>query len=313
MRDAIPPKDRPSFFVASLDPAQIEKLENDLKEKGFDFSQPAHSRFSAKKEGVSCTVYASGKIVVQGKGMRDFIEFYLEPEILGSPVFTHAAVFADKTPRIGVDESGKGDFFGPLCIAGVYADEAGVDELVRMGVRDSKLLGDPAIERLARSVSQHFACHVVCIRPKRYNELYLQFGNLNTLLAWGHATVIEKLAQSTGCQEAHIDQFAAEWVVKRALAKKDVSVNLSQRHRGESDPVVAAASILARATFVRELKLLGEEFHIELPKGASPMTVKVGRQLVSKHGVEVLTQLGKVHFKTYQAILQSQLDFGRGA
>lgn len=234
--------------------------------------------------------------------MQEFIEFYLEPEILGNVSYTHRLSLLDQTERIGVDESGKGDFFGPLCVAGVYANGEAIIELSKMGVKDSKALGDATILKLAKGIAKNFVHSIVRISPKRYNELYRQFRNLNSLLAWGHASVIENLTSKTKCPRAIIDQFAAKHVVVTALKRKQIEIELTQQHRAESDVVVAAASILARAAFLEGLAALGERFGVVLPKGASALTQDVAREIVDKHGVDSLEELCKTHFKTYLAI-----------
>src|SRR5262249_50118448 len=153
--------------------------------------------------------------------------------------------------------------FGPLCIAGVYTDEQGIGELSKIGVRDSKKIGDEQIVVLARKIKASCRHHIVRINPSKYNELYAGFRNLNRLLAWGHATTIEQLAMESQCHRVIIDQFAAEEVVETALKRKGVRVELTQRHRGEEDLVVAAASILARDAFLLGLARLGEELGIK--------------------------------------------------
>lgn len=290
-------------FVTTIDLGLAPKLKSDLIDQGFEISTPPYTIFSAKKQGVSCTLYASGKLMVQGKQKEEFIAFYLEPEILKELSFTHPQSKADATPRIGIDEAGKGDFFGPLCVAGVYADEAGIQKLAELGVRDSKTLQDKTILSLASKIRSHFPHSIIRLFPLKYNELYDKFKNLNHLLAWGHATAIEELVQSTGCTRVIIDQFASEHVVENALKRKSLDVELTQRHRGEEDPVVAAASILARAAFVEGIDQLGKMIDTTLPKGASSIVVKTAKAIVAKHGQEILKKLGKVHFKTLSDIL----------
>jgi len=290
-------------FVTSIDLKIADRLLSDLTEKGFAISQPQHTIFSAKAKGLSCTLYSSGKLLVQGKEMQSFIEFYLEPEILKSVVHTYPDLTLDKTPRIGIDESGKGDFFGPLCVAGVYADSEGISELQKMGVKDSKTLTDKTIAAIGTKIRNNFAHHIVKINPQKYNEIYAQFKNLNRLLAWGHATAIENLVQQTECRKVIIDQFANEEVVKTAVKRKRMEIELTQRHRGEEDVVVAAASILARQTFVEGLDKLGVEYGIPLPKGASQAVIKAGKLFVIKWGLSILPCVAKMHFKTIESIL----------
>lgn len=293
----------PSTFVASADPSLADQMAADLIKQGFEITHPPHTLFSAKKKGVSCTFYQSGKLTVQGKEMGEFIEFYLEPTILKSFDFSHGNKLFDPTARIGIDESGKGDFFGPLCVAGVYAEGSQIGKLKELGVRDSKTLNDQTILRLAARIKKECVHHIVKINPSKYNQLIVQFGNLNKLLAWGHATTIEMLSEKTGCKKIIVDQFADERVVLTALKRKKLELDVSQRHRAEEDIVVAAASILARATFVDSIEQLERQFGLKLPKGASAQTIAAGKKFVSMHGREMLNEVGKVHFKTLDSIV----------
>ncbi|MCB1109892.1 MAG: ribonuclease HIII [Chlamydiia bacterium] len=294
---------KPASFVAEIDPSLAQKLKEDLLAQGFELSQPAYTLFQAKKQGVSCTFYESGKLMVQGKGKDDFISYYLEPEILGNLSYTYPETTHDTTPHIGVDEAGKGDVFGPLCVAALYADAQQITSLIQMGIRDSKRLSDPAIIKLAEKIKKECLHSIIKIFPKRYNELYEQFKNLNHLLAWGHATAIEELVEKSGCFDIIIDQFASEHVVENALRKKSLKVSLSQRHRGEEDIVVAGASILARAAFVQGIESLSKEFQLDLPKGASAQVVAAGQKFITTHGKQTLHQVAKLHFKTIQNFL----------
>lgn len=293
-------------YVVKIDLALSAKLEADLLNQGFELSRPLHTVFQAKKKGVSCTLYTSGKLTVQGKDKGEFIEFYLEP-LIGDFSYTHPTATADTHPHIGIDEAGKGDFFGPLVIAGVYADEAGIKKLIELGVQDSKRINDKIIDKLAPLIIKDFSHSIVRLNPKKYNELYQSFGNLNRLLAWGHATAIEELHKRTGCKNVLIDQFASESVVETALQRKKIDITLVQRHKGEEDPVVAAASILARHGFVHGIDQLGQQIGFDLPKGASALVIKAGRRLVQAKGPEILGDVAKLHFKTKQEILQQTL------
>lgn len=302
---------RPSIFVTTVNIEIADKLLQDLINQGFETSTPLYTIFSAKKKNLSCTLYKSGKLTVQGKETESFIEFYLEPEILKTFDFKYEkeSPLIDISPHIGIDESGKGDFFGPLCIAGVFAEGAAIADLKTIGVQDSKNISDIAIIKIGNKIKANYVHHIVKINPLKYNELYDQFKNLNLLLAWGHATVIEQLVIRTKCTNIVIDQFAAENVVVTALKRKKLEVSLTQRHRAEADLVVAAASILARQTFLEGLEQLGEQFSIDLPKGASSKTIAVGRNLVAKFGRESLNQVGKLHFKTLDSILGKESEY----
>jgi ribonuclease HIII len=295
-------------FVCEITRDRFKQLEIDLKGQGFTFTIPPYTIFSAKKQGISCTLYSSGKFTVQGKDKDDFIKFYLEPSILGNLSYSHPeTMIKDCTPHIGIDEAGKGDIFGPLCVGGVYADEKMITELVKMGICDSKKLSDETVLKKSLEIAKLCPYKVLVMHPEKYNELYEKFFNLNHLLAWGHATVIETLYEQTGCNSVIIDQFGHESLVQNALKKKALNIRLTQRHRGEEDVVVAASSIMARAKFLESLKRLGEPYDVLLPKGASKEVNLMCQKLYRSHGLSVLQKTTKMHFKPVQEILSQSL------
>jgi ribonuclease HIII len=298
------PPSKPTAFVTKVDLGIAQKLLQDLKDQGFAITKPQYTVFAAKKKGLSCTLYESGKLMVQGKETPRFMEFYLEPEILKTFDYSYGDLKLDTTARIGIDEAGKGDFFGPLCVAGVYAQGDTIVELKKIGVRDSKSMTDLAIIKLAKEIRKLCEISVVKINPLKYNDLYSKFQNLNHLLAWGHSTAIENLVQKTSCINVIIDQFAAEKVVESALKKKNLQVDLTQRHRGEEDIVVAAASIIARQEFLNGIDQLSSKWGIALPKGASRAVIMAGVKFLQQHGEEKLPEVGKCHFKTYQDVVK---------
>src|SRR5262249_29472685 len=143
-------ENKPTTFVAQVDISIAKKMMDDLRSQGFEITKPQYTIFSAKKKGVSCTLYESGKLTVQGKETHEFMEFYLEPQILGTFNYTYDTLDVDQTGRIGIDEAGKGDFFGPLCIGGVYAEGEGVLQMKSLGVRDSKTMSDQTILKMGK-------------------------------------------------------------------------------------------------------------------------------------------------------------------
>ncbi len=250
-----------------------------------------------------------GKLLVQGAGADEFLEFVLliHPEGSAPATGTPPMGLIDTTPHFGVDESGKGDYFGPLVVAGVYSDERSAHELVKLGCRDSKSFSDDrSIHNIAERIKKvpGVAWEVICIGPARYNELYAETGNLNRLLAWGHARVIAALhEQVPACPRALSDQFANEWVLKRALGARHLPVKLEQRPRAESDVAVAAASILARDRFVQWMQATAAAAGCAIPLGCAPHVVKAARAFVQKHGAERLREVAKLHFKVTAQVL----------
>jgi ribonuclease HIII len=205
--------------------------------------------------------------------------------------------------RIGIDESGKGDYFGPLVIAAVFVDATTQGELRLMEVRDSKKISDGRILEMAPDIKTICPHSVIAIGPQKYNELYAKIKNLNRLLAWGHAKALENLLERVTCERAISDQFGNERLILNALQDKGRKIVLEQRTKAESDLAVAAASILARAEFLLRLKRLSGEVGTTLPKGASPAVELAAKMIVKKHGRDRLDTVAKLHFKTTQAVL----------
>lgn len=300
-------------FTFKITPAQAEKLRAILEEKSFTFRTVPYTIFAAQKQKLSIQAYTSGKLLLQGKGTEEFIEFTLEPEILGEARLGYDEVHHPEMfqPHLGVDESGKGDFFGPLVIAGVYVEKELSRKLLDAGVKDSKqITSDKKALDLAGEIKEIVGPRwdVVVILPEKYNELYLKFKNLNRLLAWGHAKVIENLlTRWPACPRALSDQFADESLIQRALQERGKKIILEQRTKAESDIAVAAASVLARAAFLDRLEKLGEKVGVVLPKGASAQVKTAAREIVQKSGEAALRSVCKFHFKTYREVTQGDL------
>ncbi len=214
-----------------------------------------------------------------------------------------AATNLSSLSRIGIDESGKGDYFGPLVIAAVFVTPALEQDLALMQVRDSKKISDGRILEMAPDIRLLCPHSLVAIGPQRYNELYAKIKNLNRLLAWGHARALENLLQQVDCDLAIADQFGDERLILNALQEKGKQIRLVQRTKAESDLAVAAASILARAEFLQRLDRLSQELSTTLPKGASAAVELAGRMVVKKYGRDRLETVAKLHFKTTKQVL----------
>ncbi len=305
----------PTSFTFKVSPAQADKLRKILEEKSFTFREVPYTLFGAQKQKLTVNAYTSGKLLVQGKGAKEFVEFTIEPEIVGEARVGYDEIHNPEMfqPHLGIDESGKGDFFGPLVIAGVYVDGDLPRQLLDLGVKDSKqITSDNKALDLADAIKDLITldrCNVIVLTPEKYNELYVKFRNLNSLLAWGHASVIENLlTRWPTCPRALSDKFAHESLIQRALKEHGKKIILQQRTKAESDIAVAAASILARAGFLSRLKYLGERVGITLPKGASAQVKAAAREIVKKSGPEALKSVCKFHFKTYAEVVNA--DFG---
>ena len=198
-----------------------------------------------------------------------------------------------------MDESGKGDLFGPLVSACVIANGDTVDFWLQKGLKESKQVSSDArlfqMEKLVRQ-APNVVIEVAFASMEKYNQLYQKFGNLNELLAWFHAKALENALQKHPVKEGLLDQFTASKLVQKYIHVEHFT--LHQHVRAESDPVVAAASIIARAEYVRHLKNLSKASGINLPKGCGPQAKDALKSLIEKQGRENLPKFAKMHFKT---------------
>jgi len=297
------------MHTGKLTDDQASALQAALEARNWKPRTVPYARFAFESNKTNIVFYESGKLVVQGKGTQEFVEFVLEPEILKQAKLGYETVLNPDLllPRFGVDESGKGDFFGPLCIAGVYVNEAVITAWKDLGVRDSKnISSDKKIHELAEVIRKTPGCVAdsVVVGNEAYNRLYAKMKSVNTLLAWGHARVIENLMgkryqMNPPPVKAISDQFAAsKSVIEKALMAQGKEIQLVQRHKAEEDIAVAAASILARDEFVKGLSKLEKQFGVEFPKGAGANVDKVAKEFVETRGAGELAKVSKLHFRT---------------
>jgi ribonuclease HIII len=298
-----------TIHTCKLTDEQASALEAAISSRGFKFRAVPYARFAGEKDKINVVFYESGKLVVQGKGTAEFVKFVLEPEVLKQAQLGYETILNPDLllPRIGVDESGKGDFFGPLCIAGVYVNASVIKSWADAGIRDSKnISSDKKISELAKKIRTTPGCVTdsVVIGNEAYNRLYAKMKSVNTLLAWGHARVIENLLgqkhrMNPPPVKAISDQFAAsKSVIEKALMAQGKELQLVQRHKAEEDIAVAAASILARDEFVKGLAELEKQFEMKLPKGASAAVDAAAKKFVEERGAENLAKISKLHFRT---------------
>ncbi|MEK7867017.1 MAG: ribonuclease HIII [Planctomycetota bacterium] len=250
----------------------------------------------ARKDG-TCTAFfesGSGALAERLKSILGGDEPSPKPKANGSTA-------ADE-PWIGSDESGKGDYFGPLVVAAVRVTSEEAEDLRRLGLRDSKELSDRQIPGLAEEVRRH-PHKAIVLPPEVYNKRLRDFRNLNDFLAWGHAEAIRGVLEQSPAKRILVDQFGAEHLVLSALGPLAKGREVVQRPRAESDMAVAAASVLAREEFLRALDELSQKVGMRLPKGASQQVDDVARMLVRRDGVKVLDGIAKLHFKTTAKVM----------
>ena len=198
----------------------------------------------------------------------------------------------------GSDESGKGDFFGPLVVAAVACDEKSASRLFSLGVKDCKIVSDKDVLKMKDEICS------AALTPKMYNYRYNQLKaagqNLNHLLSSGHAAALTGvIGKCPSCGYALVDRFAVHNDITQRIHEKYPAVKVVQMPKAEADIAVAAASVLARAEFLR---IMAEQAGIPLPKGGSDAATSCARIIAEKFGKESLANFVKLHFANYKRI-----------
>ena len=248
---------------------------------------------------------------MQGSKAEDFVLFVLEPHVLGAATLGYETILNPDlvAPHAGSDESGKGDYFGPLVVCCAYTDEALSEKMQQMGVKDCKQMSDKSVLTTGaklRALLGPTGYAVVKLGPAAYNRLYSKIKNINRMLAWAHGTAIEELLEKRhACPRVVVDQFApTESTILRALKTRGKSIKVEQRHKAESDIAVAAASVIAREIFLRETAAMAASPEESVPLGSSdPRVAAFAEAGVRKDGPNWLMNHCKAHFRTTDKVL----------
>ena len=299
-----------------LEKENIQVSDYQLIDYGIQFSISTNIwswiiRIYQNKKGIIKIDYSQIKNEKNALKIKTIIEVIKKPTLDFSANFLKNKIldFELGFPIIGTDESGKGDYFGPLVSAGAYVDERSAKSLIAKGIMDSKKLSDNRNIELAKEVKKYCMGRIAVIEisPEKYNDLYDQFirekKNLNTLLAWGHAKAIEEILLKVDCKIAIADKFADERFIQGKLQEKGKQLKLIQKPKAEQNIAVAAASILARARYLEKLSILSEEFKINLPKGASQKVSEFAKKIYDLYGMDTLRKVAKLHFKITAKII----------
>ena len=263
-------------------------------------------------ETAKLNIYRTGKISAGGRAsrLRELLEGWRMSQTgVGG---TRAATarggvrpLLDGTPRLGIDEAGKGDYFGPLVVAGVRITHAETArKLQEIGVRDSKEIRATGISRISGRILEAVGrnnVHVISLPPPEYESRRAAAGNVNMLLSELDATIMGKLVDEV--EVVVVDEFARS---ARSYLERFVpdGVRLEVRTRAEDDAAVAAASIVARARQLEEIEHLSERIGFGLPLGATHV-VEAGRRVVGELGEDGLAEVAKIHFATTRRVLKT--------
>ena len=330
MDDSESAQPKKSTFTFELTNDQQEILLGIMLTGNYRKRDVPYSLWSIEGDHFNATLYekekhGKRKLCVQGSKAEDFVLFVLEPQVLGAATLGYEDVLNPEAnaPHAGSDESGKGDYFGPLVVCCAYTDEKLVAEMKKLGAKDCKQMSDDAVLTVGAKLRallgpERYA--VVKLGPAAYNRLYAKMRNINRMLAWAHGTAIEELLEKQhGCSRVVVDQFAAtEDVIKRALKPRGKKATIDQHHKAESDIAVAAASVIARELFLRDMIKMstevfgppeapkpGEKFVPKrMPIGSSdPRVRKVAEDMVKANGAVWLMNHAKAHFQTTDKVL----------
>lgn len=296
-------------YSNKLDIANESKLKLFFEQDGAEILPQQNAFWRARSKSYSAIFYNTGKFLVQGSDISPILSrletFFADINVSNQNSVLGSSCVSDSIvpfPHIGVDESGKGDFFGPLVIAGVLVSESVIPILEKAGVKDCKKVDDKNINKLTAVIKNNCPFSVITINPTKYNELYSKLNNLNQLLAWGHARAIENILEKEDCKYALSDKFGDEKLIQNAMLQKGRTINLSQRCKAESDIAVAAASIVARAHFLKGISEISVKYGVDIPKGASDRVIEAAKLIKNKYSKEELKNAAKIHFKTYSQL-----------
>ena len=310
-------------FTYELTEDQQEILLGIMVNGNYRRREVPYSLWSIEGDHFNATLYSKEKhgrrkLCIQGSKAEDFVLFVLEPNVLMSATLGYETILNPElvSAHAGSDESGKGDYFGPLVVCCAYTDEALSAEMQKLGVRDCKQMSDKAVLTTGaklRALLGQSGYAVVKLGPAAYNRLYAKMHNINRMLAWAHGTAIEELLEKRqGCNRVVVDQFApTEATIKRALKPLGKKATVEQRHKAESDIAVAAASVIARELFLRDIAKMGEEVfgppaegRENVPAGSSDPRVRaLAEEMVRKEGPVWLMNHCKTHFQTTDKVL----------
>ncbi len=260
-----------------------------LKDRGFSFKDKEYAFFKAEKDGISLIFYKSGKLLIQGKRAEDLYdnirsEFFEKRE----------------SAWMGTDEAGKGDYFGPLVVAGVVVWPDDENYLLKMGIKDSKRLSPAKIKELAGLIKKSFLYEVLIVSPEKYNILYEKRKNLNHILRDAHIEIIKKLSKKAPISRVVVDKFSKNSKISDYFREK---VKIEEIVGGERDVACAASSILARYTFEREMVNMSARYRFEFPKGSGKKVRDALLLFLNRFPKEELKKVAKLHFKLTREVL----------
>lgn len=297
---------------------KLQGISSQLTSHGLNISEIQEKQYNFELSVTNKAVRTKVLVYFGKKGVSTIIQGDPDSEVyrkvksitFGEDLFdAHNKEIDEPDEYIGTDETGKGDFFGPLVIAAVFIDKISMRELKKIGVKDSKQLNDNMIRDISKEIRKIILeknRNVVSINPEKYNRLYESFKNLNKLLAWGHSKTIENIILNNKITTVISDKFGNESLLISELARKNINVNLIQTTKAERFVAVAAASILARDRMINWFFKTGNELKLDIPKGAGDVVNITAGKIASNYGTRILPKIVKLHFRNYTNLIQTR-------
>lgn len=291
-------------FVQVIDGDTADRIRARLEADGFRLGKAPYSDYEAVGDDVRVTWYPRRrKLLIQGAGTDGLLR-RLGDLLVAVPDVPEDPDTRLDEPTIGSDESGKGDYFGSLVVAGCLVRPEDLAWLRQLGVRDSKQASEHVILAAEGMLLDRLPIAVAELEPPEYGRLHAETGNVNRILGRMHAQVIRELLPRGGCHRVVVDRFGGEHYVTEELGAAAQGIRIRQIPRAEANPAVAAASFIARARFVQSLRRLSDEVGVDLLPGASAAVEACARKVYAVGGRTLLARVAKLHFKTTARVVR---------
>ncbi len=274
-----------------LDKEEIERVKCLIEEKNLKKTNITneYELLRVNDKDLNIILYKSGKLVYNGSDASiEFLDAILRKE-------------ENYDYILGSDETGKGEWYGPLVVVATALKPEEILELRKLGVMDSKDIKKPKLLKLAKKIiKKDFIRYSIVIPPKTYNKRYHEFNNenknLNDLMAWAHSKVIQGLLNQIEFTNAKvvIDKFDYKKTKDRLEKIDKTNLEIIQKTGGESETSVAAASIIAKYLFEQEVDKLDEKYRLKL-RDSKPEDIDR----------EILPEVSKIHFKNVKKYLKN--------
>ncbi len=308
----------------------VFKVSDNVKEKMIDFYKdkirpktPPYAIFQAMDADTIITLYESGKVMFQGVSAdidaslwRD-MEYHLNKKVIDitpkdkkekaekKEKINSTKYFNQNT--LGSDEVGTGDYFGPIVVTACFVEKKDISFLQELNVGDSKKIDDNTIKKLAPKLMERIKYESIVLDNTSYNKYYKDNFNMNKIKSILHNKVLYKLLNSNNfnVDSIVIDQFVNKNKYYEYISDTPYIVkNITFLTKAEDQvPSVACASIISRYFFLKEMAKISKELACEIPKGAGSIVDDFAKELVNKHGKEILTKYAKLNFKNTEKIL----------